>query len=390
MMTSLPRSQIPPTYRRKTTAGIPKPRRDSQTFIVSREDLTAPGIPHNILFTRTHSKTPSTPTLLGKAFTPSSRASGRFHSVKSTTPSTPSMSATPSSGFESAAVKKEPSNKIENYSIGIKLGDGPYSVVHLATEKSTKNRVAIKFYEKSKLCDIRKKSGVKREIEIMQKLSHPNIVKLFEVIDNPKNVCLIMEYASGSLRQYLRTRATRRLDELESKQIFRQVLSALDYCHDQNITHRDIKLENILLDDSNNVKLIDFGFATCMPKHKKTKLFCGTPHYMAPEIIQDVDYIGSPVDMWAMGILLYTMLSGTYPFIANTERDLHNKIKKGLYTFKNQISPDAKSLISKLLQVAPEKRCTAVDLKSDPWLLEDESTSSESIEETKQRDEYII
>jgi MAP/microtubule affinity-regulating kinase len=382
MMSSKPKPHIPKSFRRKTTIGVPKIRKEIKPVISRRPETVTPETPPPILFSRTPQlKTPSTPALLNKALTPSSRTSGRCQSVKA------SQSSTISTSFDCQVVKKEASNKIENYTIGIKLGDGPYSVVHLATEKATKNRVAIKFYEKAKLSDVRKKSGVKREIEILQKLSHPHIVTLYDVIDNSKNVCLVMEYASGSLRQHLRSRATRRLDEPESKRIFRQLLSALDYCHMQNITHRDIKLENILLDDNNNVKLIDFGFATCMPKYKKTKLFCGTPHYMAPEIIQDLDYFGPPVDMWAMGILLYTMLSGTHPFIANNERELNDKIKKGVYKYRHEISPEAKSLISKLLQVAPEKRYTTSELKSDPWVIEEESTGSESIEETKERED---
>ena len=141
---------------------------------------------------------------------------------------------------------------------------------------------------------------MKREIEILEILNYPNIVKLYEIIDTPKHVHLAMEYIGGtSLHGYLKRIPNRRLDEPEARRIFKQVLHGIEYCHNKNVTHRDLKLENILLDDNNNVKIIDFGFGTCFSHDKKVKLFCGTPSYMAPEIVNRVEYSG-PLQMYGL------------------------------------------------------------------------------------------
>ncbi len=121
----------------------------------------------------------------------------------------------------------------------------------------------------------------------MEKLDHHSIAKLYEAFDTHKQVYLIIEYVNGgSLHSYLKTKPNRQMEEVEAKFLFKNVLSAINYCHSRCITHRDIKLENILLNEKKNeVKLIDFGFSTCIPNDKKVKLFCGTPSYMAPEIV---------------------------------------------------------------------------------------------------------
>jgi MAP/microtubule affinity-regulating kinase len=125
-----------------------------------------------------------------------------------------------------------------------------------------------------------------------------------------------MEHVSGgSLHGYLKSKPSRQMAEPEAKYLFKQVLQAINYCHSRCITHRDIKLENILLnEEKNHVKLIDFGFSTCIPVEKKVKLFCGTPSYMAPEIVSKREYLGPPADVWALGILFYALLCGKFPF----------------------------------------------------------------------------
>ena len=120
-----------------------------------------------------------------------------------------------------------------------------------------------------------------------------------------------MEYVGGgSLHGYLKSKQTRRLEEWDAKRIFKQIVEGINYCHQRCITHRDIKLENLLLDDLNEIKIIDFGFSTCVPNDKKIKIFCGTPSYLAPEIVLKTEYCGPPADIWALGVLLFTILSG--------------------------------------------------------------------------------
>lgn len=150
----------------------------------------------------------------------------------------------------------------------------------------------------------------------MERLDHKSIAKLYEAFDTHKQVFLIMEYVSGgSLHGYLKSKDNRQMHEIEAKHLYRQVVQALYFCHQRNVAHRDIKLENILLsDDHSQVKLIDFGFSTCIPNDKKVKLFCGTPSYMAPEIVSKIEYCGPPADIWASGVLFYALLCGRFPF----------------------------------------------------------------------------
>lgn len=147
---------------------------------------------------------------------------------------------------------------------------------------------------------------------------------MLEAIDTPKYVFLIMEYVGGgSLHGYIKSQTRKRLNEREARRIFLQVVKGIEYCHARCITHRDIKLENILLDKDRNVKIIDFGFSTCVPNDKKIKIFCGTPSYMAPEIVNKTEYCGPPADIWALGILLYAMVNGCFPFRGSTDKDLY-------------------------------------------------------------------
>lgn len=167
-------------------------------------------------------------------------------------------------------------------------------------------------------------------------MSHQNIVKIYEAFETDDHVYLVMEYVAGdNLYGYLKQHKHSRLDEKEAKRIFKQLLTALAYCHRKSIAHRDIKLENILLDDSNNVKLIDFGFSTCIPNDKKIKMFCGTPSYMAPEIVNKEEYAGPPADIWASGVLLFALMNGRFPFRGDTDRDLYRRINRGTFEISN-------------------------------------------------------
>lgn len=167
-------------------------------------------------------------------------------------------------------------------------------------------------------------------------MNHPNIVKIFEAFETENHVYLVMEYVGGgSLHSYLKEKPHRRLEEEDAKFIFKQILTALHYCHRKSIAHRDIKLENILLDENKQVKLIDFGFSTCIPNDKKIKMFCGTPSYMAPEIVAKEEYAGPPADMWASGVLLYALMNGCFPFRGSTDKELYRRIQRGTFIMHN-------------------------------------------------------
>jgi len=146
-------------------------------------------------------------------------------------------------------------------------------------------------------------------------MDNPNVIKLYTTIDTGKQVVLVMEYiGKTSLYQYLKSKPKKRISEQETKKIFRRIISGIQYLHQKKIAHRDIKLDNIMVNENYDVKIIDFGFSLFTTKNKKLNLHCGTPSYMAPELVAKKDYLGSPVDIWALGVLLYKMLTGYYPF----------------------------------------------------------------------------
>lgn len=258
---------------------------------------------------------------------------------------------------------------IDEYSLGQTLGFGAYAIVKLAVHLPTRGQFAIKTYEKAKLLDPQRKKNVISEIKILKTLSHPNIIKLKEAINAPRQVHIVMEYIGAcSLWSFIKKRPNRQLPEPLARRFFSQILLGINYCHNVSVIHRDIKLENILLDSNNNVKIIDFGFATLTTPSLKIKLFCGTPSYMAPEIVGKRENPGAPADVWALGVLLFTMLSGTFPFKANADRELYRLILKGNFEFPQVVSQGARGLIKKMLQIDPRKRPTCAQILTDPWV----------------------
>jgi serine/threonine protein kinase len=212
---------------------------------------------------------------------------------------------------------------LDDYIVGKQVGQGAYATVRFGLHKDTGRKVAIKIYEKYKLLDPQRRKSVRREIKLMERMNHPNIVAFHDALDTSKQIYIVMEFAGGgSLHQYLKKRTARRLEETQAKKLFYQVCQAIKYCHDRHIVHRDVKLENILLDEQGTVKIIDFGFSTIIPPGKKLKIFCGTPSYMAPEIVARKEYSGMCADIWAMGVLLYALLCGCFPFKGQNDRDL--------------------------------------------------------------------
>jgi len=258
---------------------------------------------------------------------------------------------------------------VENYKLDKVLGQGSYAVVRLAIDKETSEKVAIKTYEKFKLNDVHKRKNVKREISILQSLDHPNIIKLYKTIDTVTQLHLVTEFiGTQSLHSYIKPKPSRRLPEAEARKIFTQVIEGLGYLHSLDIVHRDIKLENLLLDSKNNVKIIDFGFSIENPKDKTLNVFCGTPSYMAPELVTKKNYYGHLIDIWAAGILLYVILAGYFPFKEVSEKDLFRRIARGQYEFPSHMSEDARSLIKKMLRLNPLERPNAEEILQDKWI----------------------
>ena len=254
--------------------------------------------------------------------------------------------------------------------VGKQIGQGAYASVRIAFDRKLGHKVALKIYDKGKLLEPQRQRNVQNEIMIMRKLNHSSIVKLYAAFDTRRHVVLEMENVKGmSLHGFLKSKEKRRLDEPEAKRIFTQILKGIEHCHSNDVAHRDIKLENLLMDETQNIKIIDFGFSTCMSAFKKIRIFCGTPSYMSPEIVTRKEYSGPPADIWALGVLLYAMLCGTFPFRGATDKELYHRISHGLFTFPSHLSPSSKSLISRMLIINPDERPTVKDVLDDPWLI---------------------
>lgn len=204
-----------------------------------------------------------------------------------------------------------------------------------------------------------------------------------EVFETMKHILLVMEYASnGDLLHFVRN--VGRLPEYDTKHIFRQVLYGLAHCHCRSVMHRDIKLDNILLDAKSNIKICDFGIAKIIGRGVKTREQCGTPAYLAPEIMNKEGYEAFYPDFWGLGVLLYAMLFGCVPFKANNMDDLHKLIQKGELRFPEYASPEAIELIRRLIVVDPKKRLSIPEILNSAWLKEIREDSDDSEEENEE------
>ncbi|OWK51026.1 MAP/microtubule affinity-regulating kinase 4, partial [Lonchura striata] len=191
----------------------------------------------------------------------------------------------------------------------------------------------------------------------MKGLNHPNIVKLFEVIETEKTLYLVMEYASaGEVFDYLVSHG--RMKEKEARAKFRQIVSAVHYCHQKNIVHRDLKAENLLLDADANIKIADFGFSNEFSRGSKLDTFCGSPPYAAPELFQGKKYDGPEVDIWSLGVILYTLVSGSLPFDGHNLKELRERVLRGKYRVPFYMSTDCENILRRFLVLNPAKRCT--------------------------------
>lgn len=256
---------------------------------------------------------------------------------------------------------------MDMYMVGKVVGVGSYGKVRAAWHRLTALKVAIKTYDKSKLKDPAHWKRVHSEIKIMEQISHPRIARMYEAVETPKRMHLIMECLDGgNLCSYVKSK--RRLSEDESKRIFFQIAQAMEYLHSVGVSHRDVKLENVLFANDKDIKIIDFGFSTVCQPGKKLKVFCGTPSYMAPEIVRRSEYEGKPVDIWSMGILLYALLCGCFPFRAKAYPDLYRRIARGTFPIPEELSAPVKDLLRQLLTVDAEARITAPMILRHPWL----------------------
>ncbi|KAJ7002668.1 hypothetical protein D5086_006037 [Populus alba] len=261
---------------------------------------------------------------------------------------------------------------MENYELVKDIGSGNFGVARLMRHKQTRELVAMKYIERGRKID----ENVAREIINHKSLRHPNIIRFREVVLTPTHLAIVMEYAAGG-ELFERICNAGRFSEDEARYFFQQLISGVCYCHSMQICHRDLKLENTLLDGSPapQLKICDFGYSKSSLLHSRPKSTVGTPAYIAPEVLSRREYDGKLADVWSCGVTLYVMLVGAYPFEDHEDpknfRKTINRIMAVQYKIPDyvHISQDCRHLLSHIFVANPSRRITIKEIKSHPWFL---------------------
>jgi 5'-AMP-activated protein kinase catalytic alpha subunit len=255
------------------------------------------------------------------------------------------------------------------YELGRTLGQGSFAKVYYARDLRDGQSVAIKVIDKARL---RRTEGMveqlRREISIMRMVRHPHVVGIREVLASRERVFVVMEYARGG--ELFAKVARGRLTEDAARKYFQQLIAAVGFCHSRGVAHRDLKPENLLLDEEGRLKVTDFGLAALPEQLRQDGLLhtqCGTPAYVAPEVLRKRGYDGAKADMWSCGVVLYVLLCGFLPFQHENYAKMYQKIFKGEYQMPPWVSGEARRLIGRLLAVDPAKRITLPELMCTPW-----------------------
>ncbi|CAN7065504.1 unnamed protein product [Brassica oleracea var. botrytis] len=259
---------------------------------------------------------------------------------------------------------------MERYDIVKDIGSGNFGVAKLFRDKFSKELFAVKFIERGQKID----EHVQREIMNHRSLNHPNIIRFKEVLLTATHLAIVMEYAAGG-ELFERICSSGRFSEDEARFFFQQLISGVSYCHSLQICHRDLKLENTLLDGSAapRVKICDFGYSKSGVLHSQPKTTVGTPAYIAPEVLSTREYDGKVADVWSCGVTLYVMLVGAYPFEDPSDpkdfRKTIGRILRAHYSVPDYVSDECKHLLSRIFIANPEKRITMEEIKSHYWFL---------------------
>lgn len=257
-----------------------------------------------------------------------------------------------------------------HYKISKLLGKGSFAEVRLATRLSDNLQVAIKTYTNLSMNSQNKNIIIQNEIRALKSINHPNIIKLLDIVVTKDYTHLVLEYCVGiNLYEFMWNRGRNGIPELFARGIFIQLLSALDYLHNQNIYHRDLKLDNVMIDKSGKVTLIDFGFAITVSNQEPISSFCGTPNYMAPEIYLRKRYSGQAIDIWALTVILYKLVAGEFPFKSmDKDKTPKTSIMEGRYEKPSNLSDALLDIFEKVFITDPENRYCMSELKAHVWL----------------------
>ncbi|XP_049410928.1 CBL-interacting protein kinase 2-like [Solanum stenotomum] len=268
---------------------------------------------------------------------------------------------------------------MERYEVGRLLGQGTFAKVYYARNIKTGQSVAIKVIDKEKVLRVGLMNQIKREISVMKLVRHPNIVHLYEVMATKTKIYFIMEYCKGG--ELFNKVLKGRLKEDAARKYFQQLINAVDFCHSRGVYHRDLKPENLLLDDDENLKISDFGLSALVEsKHQDGLLHttCGTPAYVAPEVINRRGYDGTKADIWSCGVVLYVLLAGYLPFQDSNLMEMYRKIGKAEYKCPSWFPPEARRLLSRMLDPNPSSRISLAKIRASSWFRRGISTFSKS------------
>ena len=276
-------------------------------------------------------------------------------------------------GSRPAAAAAGPAHE---YRMGKTLGTGTFGKVKLAQRVADGELFAVKCLNRARIVLASQSGRLAKEIRLLKLLNHPNVIRLHEVLHTNAEILMVMEYVpGGDLLDVLNTQP--RFAEKEVRHIFGQVVCGVAFCHSLGVAHRDLKPENILIkrsaDDGggHEIKVADFGLSTLMPAGEFLKTACGSPHYVAPEILNfdgEAKYDGREADVWSLGVILHVMLCYKLPFEAESTQLLYARIRAGLPALPPSLTPSAASLLHGMLEVAPERRLSLTQVASHEWL----------------------
>ncbi|XP_068656303.1 CBL-interacting serine/threonine-protein kinase 8-like isoform X2 [Aristolochia californica] len=257
--------------------------------------------------------------------------------------------------------------KVGKYEVGRTIGEGTFAKVKFAQNTETGESVAMKVLDRSTIIKHKMVDQIKREISIMKLVRHPQVVRLNEVLASRTKIYIILEYITGG-ELFDKIVHHGRLSEAEARRYFQQLIDGVDYCHSKGVYHRDLKPENLLLDSLGNLKISDFGLSA-LPEQGVSILrtTCGTPNYVAPEVLSHKGYNGAVADVWSCGVILYVLVAGYLPFDDVDLTSLYSKIEKAEFSCPSWFPVGAKSLIQRILDPNPETRIRIVDIRNDEW-----------------------
>lgn len=257
---------------------------------------------------------------------------------------------------------------MQRYELGRLLGQGTFAKVYHGRNLKTGQNVAVKMIDKEKVMKVGLIEQIKREISVMRLVKHPNVVQLFEVMASKTKIYFAMEYVKGG--ELFNKVAKGRLKEDAARKYFQQLIAAVDFCHSRGVYHRDLKPENLLLDEHGNLKVSDFGLSALFESRGQDGLLhttCGTPAYVAPEVINKRGYDGEKADVWSCGVILFVLLAGYLPFHDSNLMEMYRKISKGEFKCPQWFPPEVKKLLSKILDPNPSTRMTLSKLMDNSW-----------------------